>query len=171
MTAKKAVRQEKRESMLSSSDWRKSLQVELRRVRSLVKEIAANYVSKLEGRAEDIARVLDEVELGSKDDFQRLIKRFRELNVKAHKGRRKDMRQLECVIDDMRVDLDALREKQEKLERTRPAVAAEKPGKRPQSVRRPRSASRSKVVDLPAPDRNSGVEIGSEQSSSSAVPA
>ena len=42
MTRNKKGKQEKEESMLTPSDWRKSLQVELRRVRSLIKEIASN---------------------------------------------------------------------------------------------------------------------------------
>ena len=114
MVPKNEEKEEKRESLLTPADCRKSLQVELRRIRSLVKEIAANYAAKLESRAEATARVLDEIELDPKEDFRRLIKNVRDLTVKPNKGRRKDLRQLEELIDKLRVDIDTIREKQEK---------------------------------------------------------
>ena len=161
MAQKKGGKQEKRESMLTASDWKKSLQVEIRRVRSLVKEIAANYVSKLEGRAEDLARIADEVAMESKEEFQRIIKRFRALNVKPHKGRRKDLRQLEDLIDSLRTDMESMGEKQEKS-------SGDKKPHREEVARRGKRVRRStRRGSAKHPGESSGAESPDVQSGSS----
>ncbi len=141
MVAKKVKRETKRDSLLTSSDLKKGLQAEIRRLRSIAKEIASNYVSKLESRAEDLTRLVEDLDGEVTEDMRRLVKPIRALSVKPNKGRRKDLRKLETLLDDLRMELEILREKQEKADRARAGVSA---GSESRSARSAASSSRSR---------------------------
>ena len=93
---------------LAAFEALKSLQLELRRMRSLAKEIAAAYVSKLEARAEQMAARLGEVTAIDAGAIGIVLKKIRDLNVKPHKGRRKDLRKLEELLEAIQADVDGL---------------------------------------------------------------
>lgn len=116
---------------LAAFEALKSLQMELRRMRSLAKEIAAAYVSKLEARAEQMADRLNEVATIDAGAIGIVLKKIRGLNVKPHKGRRKDLRKLEELLEGMQSDVEALVDGSDK-----PATAGESNEKK----RRPQRA-------------------------------
>ncbi|OGH56191.1 MAG: hypothetical protein A3G34_13580 [Candidatus Lindowbacteria bacterium RIFCSPLOWO2_12_FULL_62_27] len=86
----------------------KSLQIEIRRIRSLAKEIAAAYVSKLEAQAEQIAGRLGEATAVDAGAVAIILRKIRDLNVKPHKGRRKDLRKLEDLLVVLGMAVDQL---------------------------------------------------------------
>lgn len=177
MTPKKKERKEEESKglpLLSTSDCRKALQVEVRRARSLVKEIAANYVSKLEGRAEDVSAFIEELEIDPKDDFPRLIKKFRELDLKPHKGRRKDLRQLDDVLESLRVDIETLLEKQDrakgepKPESKSDTKSKKSSGGSKKKARKKGSRKAAKPAEEAGVSENAAVDAGAEGSAESA---
>ncbi len=99
---------------LAAFEALKSLQLELRRMRSLAKEIAAAYVSKLEARAEQMAARLSEATAVDAGAIGIVLKKIRDLNVKPHKGRRKDLRKLEDLLELIQADVEALADGAEK---------------------------------------------------------
>lgn len=163
----------KKEELLTSSDLRKAIHVEIRRIRSLVKEIASNYVSKVEGQAEDMAKAVEEIQIDARDEFKKMLKEIRELNVKPNKGRRKDLRRLEDLIDQLGTQIDGIREKQEKERKSGDAViAAVKRGR----GRPPKNAAASPVRRRGRPRKNPtpndpDTDAGAPESSSQDVVA
>lgn len=107
----------------------KSLQLELRRLRSLAKEIAAAYVSKLEARAEQMADRLGEAAAIDAGAIGVILKKIRDLNVKPHKGRRKDLRKLEELLETIHADVDSVVEDKE-------PTAAGDPASKPKEKKR-----------------------------------
>ncbi len=169
MVPKKEERESKRE-LLTSSDLRKSIQVELRRIRSIVKEIASNYVSKLEASAEDMAKGLEEIQIDAKDDLRKILKSIRELNVKPNKGRRKDLRKIDDLIETLRGEVDVLRDKQEKEMRDKPAETSDAPRRRGRPPKQSAAAGirrrgRPRKNRAPADSSISSVPESSESSS------
>ena len=102
-----AVRGDSRER-LSVEELERALEIELRHLRALLREVAANYVSAMEA---DIERVVGAI--GHKDqqegtDFKSrqieirdILDRIRALNVKPKKGRRKDIKRIDKLIGEL----------------------------------------------------------------------
>lgn len=103
----------------------KSLQLELRRLRSLAKEITAAYLTKLEARAQELSDRLGEASAIDAGVVGVMLKKVRNLDVKPNKGRRKDLRKIEELLDAIGIDIDALVDGSEK-----PAAADAHPKKR-----------------------------------------
>lgn len=73
----------------------RALQLELRRLRSLAREIAARYLQKQEARLARLAELLAELKDPDPAFFAGLLHELSALEVKNHKGRRKDLARIE----------------------------------------------------------------------------
>ena len=102
------------ESMLTASDRVRAVVVEIKRIRTLSKEIAANFVSKIEARVIELIRIVETSGADCADQIPPMLKRIRELSVKPNKGRRKDLRQLEELLEDLWAMAEGMEEKSEK---------------------------------------------------------
>ncbi|MBM3860966.1 MAG: hypothetical protein FJ395_15145 [Verrucomicrobia bacterium] len=81
----------------------RELAAALRTLRILVKEVGGNYLAGLQA---DIARV-DRLQADLEPDarraaeLQRMIRRINELDLKPHKGRRRDLKALDKLIEQL----------------------------------------------------------------------
>ncbi len=93
---------------LSVEELERALEIELRHLRALLREVTANYISVLEA---DIERVVGAI--GHKDrqekkylksrqtEIRDILDRIRALNVKPKKGRRKDIKRIDKLIGEL----------------------------------------------------------------------
>ncbi|MBI4180032.1 hypothetical protein HY522_11490 [bacterium] len=92
------------DSIQSASDKLKAVVVEIRRVRTLFKEIASTYVSKMESRVLDLIQQVESLS-ANPERMERqvplMLKCVRDLSVKPAKGRRKDLKKLELLLDEL----------------------------------------------------------------------
>lgn len=104
----------------------KTLQVELRRIRSLVKEIAAAYIPRLESRAEEVSGRLKEATAADAGELKQMLLKIRRLSVKPQKGRRKDLKKMEALLEELSEDADRVVERSEKISAASSNTASEK---------------------------------------------
>lgn len=92
----KAARQKKAAARAAAAAEKlRALQLELRRLRSLVKEIAARYLQKQEARLTRLSELLAELRDPDPAFFAGLLHELSALDIKHHKGRRKDLARIE----------------------------------------------------------------------------
>ena len=114
--AKTARRQKAAARAAEAAEKLRALQLELRRLRSLVKEIAGRYLQKQEARLARLAELLAELKDADPAFFGGLLHELRGLDVKARKGRRKDLARIEDLARCQYERLVRKLEEQEKRE-------------------------------------------------------
>ncbi len=87
---------------------RKTMDVELNRLRSMFKEIVENYAAKIEG---EIAQVCEEVREQEGEDceeaLQAMLTCLRQIKVKPEKGRLRDLKRIHELVKEMRSLVEA----------------------------------------------------------------
>ncbi|MSS73439.1 MAG: hypothetical protein EXS64_18410 [Candidatus Latescibacteria bacterium] len=85
-------------------DARKSMDIELNRLRSLFREIVENYATKVEGEIAQLQEVMQEhgEERGREEAIQAMLTSIRQLKVKPEKGRLKDLKRIHDLVQEMR---------------------------------------------------------------------
>jgi len=86
----------------------RALEIELRHLRALLREVAANYVSKLEADIERVVEAIGDNEERKGGDAQAgqvelrdVLNRIRTLKVKPGKGRRRDVKRMDKLIGEL----------------------------------------------------------------------
>jgi len=88
----------------SDSKWQKvsaSVQMELKRLRSLIEEITSAYLIKRQAQIESFISAISENESAKEErlkDIRKMQKGLRSLKVKPEKGRYKDLKRVENLI-------------------------------------------------------------------------
>lgn len=95
ITKRESRKQKAAARAAAAADQLRALQLELRRLRSLFKEIAGRYVSKQEARITRLAELLADLKDADPKFFAGLVHELRTLEVKTNKGRRKDLARIE----------------------------------------------------------------------------
>ena len=92
----------------SVAELDRALEIELRHLRTLLREVAANYVSGLEADIERVVEVIGENDRRKKGDVQArqvelrdVLDRIRALKVKPEKGRRRDVKRMDTLIREL----------------------------------------------------------------------
>ncbi len=85
-------------------DSRKSMDIELNRLKSLFREMVENYAAKVEGEIAQLQEVMQEngQENGRKEAIQAMMTSIRQLKVKPEKGRRRDFKRIHDLVQEMR---------------------------------------------------------------------
>ena len=93
---------------LSVGELERALEIELRHVRALLREVAANYVLRLEADIERVVEAIGDNEGRKKRDAQAgqaelrdVLDRLRTLKVKPGKGRRRDVKRMDKLIGEL----------------------------------------------------------------------
>ena len=90
-------------------DARKPLDIELNRLRSMFKEIVENYATKVEGEIAQLQEVIAEHGSagGRVQAVQAMLTSIRQLKLKPEKGRRKDLKRIHDLVQEMRLLTEA----------------------------------------------------------------
>lgn len=80
----------------------KSMGVELHRLRSLFREIVENYATKVEGEIAQLQEVMQENGKDREEGIQAMLTSLRQLKVKPEKGRRRDLKRIHDLVQEMR---------------------------------------------------------------------
>lgn len=83
-------------------DPRKSMDIELNRLRSLFREIVENYATKVEGEIAQLQEVMQEHGGDQEEAVQAMLASIRQLKVKPEKGRRRDLKGIHELVQEMR---------------------------------------------------------------------
>ena len=83
-------------------DPRKSMGIELNRLRSLFREIVENYATKVEGEIAQLQEVMQENGGDREEGIQAMLTSIRQLKVKPEKGRRRDLKRIHDLVQEMR---------------------------------------------------------------------
>jgi hypothetical protein len=93
---------------LSMVELERALEIELRHLRTLLREVAANYISALEADIEQVVEALGAADQRPMKDsqirraeFRNMLDRIRALRVKPQKGRRRDMKRMDKLIGEL----------------------------------------------------------------------
>jgi hypothetical protein len=78
------------------------MDAELNRLRSLFREIVSNYATKVEGEIAQLQEVMQENGGDREEDIQVMLTSLRQLKVKPEKGRRRDLRRVHDLVQEMR---------------------------------------------------------------------
>lgn len=78
-----------------------SLEAELARLRSVLREVAETYVGNLEAEIVQLGTTVAEMQEGLKDDtpIRQMIDEIQQLSVKPGKGRRKDLKRIDDLVN------------------------------------------------------------------------
>ena len=86
----------------------RALEIELRHLRALLREVAANYVSKLEADIERVVEAIGDNDGREKGDahvaqaeLRDVLDRIRTLKVTPGKGRRRDVKRMDKLIGEL----------------------------------------------------------------------
>lgn len=92
---------------LSMTELERALEIELRHLRTLLREVAANYISALEADIEQVIEALGVADQRPMRDSQvrpelrDMLDHIRALRVKPRKGRRRDMKRMDKLIGEL----------------------------------------------------------------------
>ncbi len=124
------VKAGKKKAKGNGRDYAGELEFELKQLRSQVRDVGENIILRREGEIETLIDYLAQLTVAKlKSDVPLLLRQLRQLKLKPHKGRLKDMKEIDLLLAHLRDKVSALPEKsaaQAKKKRVRKVAVPKK---------------------------------------------